>query len=226
MTQHRSSAHPISEENVEKAFKSKQGNSEMSEYSVEDLEKGLTKVQDVLEEELPEQLRQFYHEGPKHELVEEGETKRWYINTYDYVLIESLTPDPFYTWGEIVQQTNLPDNEAFSSCIWKAHHLQFKELVENRDLQRITGQRHYPLGFTPVVVQKTYQWIGGETLSEQETQLLLELGLTPAEVLDYRHLAHGHHPDVQEWADLRGTSVQEVQSNAERATEKLEDIDQ
>ncbi|WP_339105936.1 hypothetical protein [Haloterrigena salinisoli] len=222
MPRHRSSSHPISDENVEKAIEGV--SDDYGTYTNEVVNDALAAFQDRFEDEdLAEILRECYEEGAKYELLEEGGTGLdWYINTHDYVILENLSPNI----GVVMEQdfddeTGIPGDQGLQNCMLKAHDLQARELVETRDLCRITGQPAL-LGGSPVVIQKTYSWIGGESLPNREINFLLEVGLSTDEVLDYRMLKHSTHTNVEKWAERRGKTVNQVEQNAERAAEKLE----
>ncbi|ELZ29109.1 hypothetical protein C474_13599 [Halogeometricum pallidum JCM 14848] len=117
-------------------------------------------------------------------------------------------------------ETGIPDDDGLQRCIWGAHEYQAKELVESRDLKRITGQKPR-IGNCTAVLQKSYAWIGGESLPSREEGFLLNIGLSPTEIMDYRAVEHGHRTTVQSWAEKRDEPQRKIVENIDRAKEKL-----
>lgn len=212
--------HPISGENLDKALQE----NEDREISREVVNDALVDFQDLLEKNLAEELRYYHEEGPREKLNEVIPGDGWYVNTYNYILFEEFSYNPYDVLYREFENKNesLATNEEVQDIVLSSHDIQFRELVEKRGLtSRATGKPAVP-GQYPAVVQKPYIWIGAENSRNREYSLFLEAGLSPAELLDYLMVEEGE-ATTSSWAKTRQCSAQAISQNIKRARNKLDE---
>lgn len=131
----RGEAHPIDSKNLEEAVKYSKGHAGSIELSTPELSDALIYLQNRLQNNLNELIRERQEEGTWDTLSERlNAFNEFYINTYDYLLLENLSTDPDYFLNTFEESTGIPENDPLQKAVLEAHRLQFTEFTESRNL--------------------------------------------------------------------------------------------
>lgn len=103
--------------------------------STPELSDALIYLQNRLQNNLNELIRERQEEGTWDTLSERlNAFNEFYINTYDYLLLENLSTDPDYFLNTFEESTGIPENDPLQKAVLEAHRLQFTEFTESRNL--------------------------------------------------------------------------------------------